>query len=125
MKSNAFLFGIVVVNVILLDFLLVGLDFLPGDTKMLSIIDILLVLLAIPGFLLINSVQKNSEKFTGRFLVVTTVQMLGFLTVTLVMIFNKIQDYKYWVMTFLVLFLITLVAQTFFLLRGLKASTGK
>lgn len=125
MKSNSFLFSLFVINVIFLHFLLVILEFIPGSITTLLMLDLVLIVIASPGVILINSLQKNSKGFVGKFLTMTVIQILAFLSLTLILIFNRVEDYKYWVMSFLVLFLLILVAQTFFLLRSMKGVIGK
>lgn len=120
MKSNSFLFGIVVINIVFIHFILVALGVIVANSYYSSLIDILVLALAVPGYFLINRLGKEQEKFTGQFLITTTIQMLAFLSIALAMVFLKITGYKLLVMTLLILFLVVLVAQTFFLIRALK-----
>lgn len=70
-------------------------------------------------FILYFKKDNDPQKNTFRLLIMISVQLLSFLTVSLAMIYTK--QSKVFILTFLALCLCLIIAQTIFLVRSLKS----
>lgn len=112
----SFVFGIFLIHL-----LLVYTNILAGTFKMALFMDGILLLIILLGNVFVFNRKGGDEKFVLRFMVLTVVQFLGFLSFMAVVIVKKMEDYRYWVLSTLLLFALILFIQTIFLVKSLKA----
>lgn len=125
-NKSTFIFALTASLVVTLHLSLLYFDFLPGSVKIGLKIDSILLFMVLLGLLLIYTDAKNKHTFVVRFLTLTTLQFLGFLSVVLIMIVRKtIDDVKYWVLSSLILFFAFLLLQTIMILQSVKATSKK
>lgn len=98
---------------------------LKGDLKIALIIDLYLVLLCVVSAFILYTKTVDAEKFTLRFLIVTTIQFIGFLSLIAALVFKKIPDLKYWCISAVAVFCLILIVQTTLLLLAVRTSSTK
>lgn len=124
-KQNTSRFLSYTLIVIGLHFTLISADVLKGAIKIAIVVDLLLIFLGIIGALILYTNDQNRESLAQRFIALTTVQMIGFLSVIAAFIYAKIDDVKYWAFTALLLFLSMLTVQTLLLLHSIRSDARK
>lgn len=87
----------------------------------LLILDCVLFFLFVVGTVIIApGLEKEPKNFVGRFLILTTVQMLSVLAVFAAVIFVKFPNAKIIVLHSLAVFVLLMVLQSYLLLKNLK-----
>ncbi len=76
-------------------------------------------ILIIIGYTIMSpEIQRTDEKFVARFMITTTVQMLGLLSYVVYVFVSKYQHIKFFLIDLLVLFVAVLITQSLLLIRS-------
>lgn len=76
-----------------------------------SFIYLLGILIVAPGF------KQSPERFVGRFMILTTVQMLSAMSILLAFVYSKQQEVKTLIFHFVCIFVILLIIQSILLIK--------
>ncbi len=92
-----------------------------GRFQPILILDILLLLVFGLGAILIGpGLDKDPENFVNRFLILTTIQLLGAMSILAALAYMKMPDMRIIALQFISVFIILLGVQSFFLVKGVK-----
>ncbi len=101
-----------------LHLLLGGLGVLSLPEKRVILIDVILLLIFGGGMLIIApGLNRTAENFVGRFLILTTVQMLSALSVIAAIVYKKVEMARPMGFHLIVVFLVLLTIQSVLLIR--------
>lgn len=107
---------IIVVHLVLAFFEVFG-----GRFQPILVLDILLLVVFGLGAMLIGpGLDKDPENFVNRFLILTTVQLLGAMSILAALAYMKMPDMRIIALQFISVFIILLGVQSFFLVKGVK-----
>jgi len=107
---------IIVVHLVLAFF-----DVFGGHFQPILVLDILLLVVFGLGAILIGpGLDKDPENFVNRFLILTTVQLLGAMSILAALAYLKMPDMRIIALQFISVFIILLGVQSFFLVKGVK-----
>lgn len=98
-------------------------EMLKGDFKIAIIIDVFILILSIASVFILHAEKYDAEKFTAKFLIATTLQFIGFLSLIVALVVKKIPDVKYWSISAVGVFISILVFQTILLLLSVRSKT--
>jgi hypothetical protein len=98
---------------------------LKGDFKIAIIIDVFILVLSIASAFILHAEKYDAEKFTAKFLIATTVQFIGFLSLIAALVVKKIPDMKYWSISAVGIFVSILVFQTTLLLLSVRSKANQ
>lgn len=124
-KKETILYTFIFLFIVFTHLVLIQLNVLKGALSMAILIDVVLSILIFSSVIMLRNNDKNKETFAQRYLIVTTIQFIGFLSVILALVYSGIPDVKYWSFTALIIFLMMLITQTVLLLRSLNANSGE
>lgn len=124
-KKETILYTFIFLFIVFTHLVLIQLNVLKGALSMAILIDVVLSILIFSSVIMLRNNDKNKETFAQRYLIVTTIQFIGFLSVILALVYSRIPDVKYWSFTALIIFLMMLITQTVLLLRSLNANSGE
>ena len=107
---------IIVVHLVLAFFEVFG-----GRFQPILVLDLLLLVVFGLGAMLIGpGLDKDPENFVNRFLILTTVQLLGAMSILAALAYMKMPDMRIIALQFISVFIILLGVQSFFLVKGVK-----
>ena len=124
-KKETLLLTLIFLFIIISHLLLIQFNVLKGEFTTALIIDGVLTLFPLLSILLLSKSDKNKDTFAQRYLILTTLQFIGFLSGILVMVYGRISDVKYWSFSALIIFLLFLTTQTVLLLRALASNSSE
>ncbi len=105
--------------------ILIALNILKGTLTTAFVIDGILAFFVLVSMRILYTHDKNEDTLAQRYLIVTTLQFIGFLSGVLGMVYGRIPDVKYWTFSALIIFLLILVTQTVFLLQSITSNSSK
>lgn len=107
--------------IVILHLVLAFFEVFGGRFQSILVLDILLFILFGVGALLIGpGLDKEPESFVNRFLILTTVQLLGSMFILAALAYVKIPEMRIIALQFISVFVILLGVQSYFLIKGVK-----
>jgi len=122
MKNNLYLRLIGATAVIVLVHVVIAkLFFQISNVNIIYALDAFLIFLFLASGLIIKSKKRdNPEGFVGRFMILTTIQLLSAMSVLAALSFVNIVNLRFVSLNFIGVFIAVLTAQSLLLIRGVK-----
>lgn len=124
-KKKTILFLMISLFIFTFHIILIALNILKGTLTTAFVIDGILAFFVLVSMRILYTHDKNEDTLAQRYLIVTTLQFIGFLSGVLGMVYGRIPDVKYWTFSALIIFLLILVTQTVFLLQSITSNSSK
>jgi hypothetical protein len=124
-KKKTILFLMISLFIFTFHIILIALNILKGTLTTAFVIDGILAFFVLVSMRILYTHDKNEDTLAQRYLIVTTLQFIGFLSGVLGMVYGRIPDVKYWTFSALIIFLLILFTQTIFLLQSITSNSSK